>query len=162
MKAILRTLLKKLGLLNWIRKIRYKNQHRSHINQFKGQSHYDLHYKNIDLKFSLADPFSAIFFSYHFKNGVYEVEGLDAMLESVGENSIVLDSFAGSGTTAHAVLNLNKQDGGNRKFILIEMEDYAETITAERVKRVINGYGTTEATKGATRGSDKTRRRDSF
>lgn len=53
------------------------------------------------------------------------------------KNSIFLDSFAGSGTTAHAVLNLNKQDGGNRKFILVEMEDYAETITAERVKRVI-------------------------
>ena len=60
---------------------------------------------------------------------------------STDENSIILDSFAGSGTTAHAVLNLNKQDGGHRKFILIEMEDYAETITAERVKRVINGYG---------------------
>lgn len=56
---------------------------------------------------------------------------------STNENSIVLDSFAGSGTTAHAVLNLNKQDGGSRKFICIEMEDYAETITAERVKRVI-------------------------
>ncbi|PKM40917.1 MAG: site-specific DNA-methyltransferase [Firmicutes bacterium HGW-Firmicutes-9] len=56
-------------------------------------------------------------------------------------DSIVLDSFAGSGTTAHAVLNLNKQDGGNRKFILVETEDYAETITAERVKRVIRGYG---------------------
>jgi adenine-specific DNA-methyltransferase len=54
---------------------------------------------------------------------------------------IILDSFAGSGTTAHAVLNLNKRDGGNRKFILIEMEDYAEDITAERVKRVIKGYG---------------------
>lgn len=61
---------------------------------------------------------------------------------STDENSIILDSFAGSGTTAHAVLNLNKQDGGNRKFILIEMEDYANTITAERVKRVIKGYGT--------------------
>ncbi len=57
------------------------------------------------------------------------------------KNSIILDSFAGSGTTAHAVLNLNKADGGNRKFILIEMEDYASTITAERVKRVIDGYG---------------------
>lgn len=54
---------------------------------------------------------------------------------------IILDSFAGSGTTAHAVLNLNKQDGGNRKFILVEMEDYAEEITAERVKRVIKWYG---------------------
>ncbi|AZI33644.1 site-specific DNA-methyltransferase [Kaistella carnis] len=57
------------------------------------------------------------------------------------QDSIILDSFAGSGTTAHAVLNLNKEDGGNRKFILIEMEDYADTITAERVKRVITGYG---------------------
>ena len=57
------------------------------------------------------------------------------------KDSIILDSFAGSGTTAHAVLNMNKQDSGNRKFILIEMCDYAETITAERVRRVINGYG---------------------
>lgn len=66
-----------------------------------------------------------------------------------GSNFIVLDSFAGSGTTAHAVLNLNKQDGGNRRFICIEMEDYAETITAERVKRVIKGYGTNEGTGGS-------------
>lgn len=57
------------------------------------------------------------------------------------KDSIFLDSFAGSGTTAHAVLNLNKQDGGNRKFILCEMCDYAETITAERVRRVMKGYG---------------------
>ena len=53
--------------------------------------------------------------------------------------SIILDSFAGSGTTAHAVLALNKEDGGNRRFILIECEEYAHTITAERVRRVING-----------------------
>ena len=56
-------------------------------------------------------------------------------------DSIVLDSFAGSGTTAHAVLNMNKADGGNRRFILVEMMDYADSITAERVKRVIDGYG---------------------
>ena len=56
-------------------------------------------------------------------------------------NAIILDSFAGSGTTAHAVLNMNKANGGNRKFILIEMMDYADSITAERVKRVIQGYG---------------------
>jgi adenine-specific DNA-methyltransferase len=55
------------------------------------------------------------------------------------KNAIVLDSFAGSGTTAHAVLNLNQQDGGNRCFILIECEDYANTVTAERVRRVIKG-----------------------
>lgn len=57
------------------------------------------------------------------------------------EKDIILDSFSGSATTAHAVLNLNKEDGGNRKFIMVEMEDYAEDITAERVKRVIDGYG---------------------
>lgn len=69
---------------------------------------------------------------------------------STSKNDIILDSFAGSGTTAHAVLNLNKQDGGNRKFILIEMEDYAETITAERVKRVMSGYGEgSKATEGS-------------
>lgn len=60
---------------------------------------------------------------------------------ATGPNSVVLDSFAGSGTTAHAVLNLNARDGGNRSFILCEMMDYAETITAERVRRVVNGYG---------------------
>ena len=65
------------------------------------------------------------------------------------QNSIVLDSFAGSGTTAHAVLKLNQQDGGNRKFILTEMEDYAEHITAERVKRVMQGYAGQPGTGGS-------------
>ena len=55
------------------------------------------------------------------------------------EDSIVLDSFAGSGTTAQAVLSLNREAGGSRKFILIETENYAETLTAERVRRVIQG-----------------------
>ncbi len=55
------------------------------------------------------------------------------------KNAIILDSFAGSGTTAHAVLDLNKEDGGHRKFILVECEDYADKITAERVRRVIKG-----------------------
>jgi len=56
------------------------------------------------------------------------------------EDGLVLDSFAGSGTTAHAVLALNAKDGGNRNFILVECEEYADTLTAERVRRVINGY----------------------
>ncbi len=56
------------------------------------------------------------------------------------EDSIILDSFAGSGTTAHAILESNYNDGGNRRFILIECEEYADTLTAERVRRVINGY----------------------
>ena len=60
---------------------------------------------------------------------------------SMGKDDIILDSFAGSATTAHAILNKNQSDNGNRKYILIEMEDYAETITAERIKKVIAGYG---------------------
>lgn len=56
-------------------------------------------------------------------------------------SGVYLDSFAGSGTSGQAVLELNREDKGNRKFILVEMEDYAEDITAERVKRVIDGYG---------------------
>ena len=63
------------------------------------------------------------------------------------KNSIILDSFAGSGTTAHAVLDLNKEDGGNRKFILVECEDYADKITAERVRRVIKGVPKSKAEK---------------
>ena len=55
------------------------------------------------------------------------------------KDAIILDSFAGSGTTAHAALALNKEDSGNRKFILIECQDYADTTTAERVRRVIKG-----------------------
>ena len=62
-------------------------------------------------------------------------------IASTTDNDIVLDSFAGSGTTAHAVLSLNQKDKGNRKYILVEMMDYADSITAERVKRVIGGYG---------------------
>ena len=55
------------------------------------------------------------------------------------KDSIVLDSFAGSGTTAQAVLALNKEDGGNRRFVLVECEDYVDTLTAERVRRVVKG-----------------------
>lgn len=67
---------------------------------------------------------------------------VERVLQIAGEReALILDSFAGSGTTAHAVLNMNKADGGNRKFILVEMENYAGSITAERVKRVIDGYG---------------------
>lgn len=53
------------------------------------------------------------------------------------KEAIILDFFAGSGTTAHAVLELNKQDNGNRKYILIEQMDYIESVTVPRVKKVI-------------------------
>ncbi len=55
------------------------------------------------------------------------------------KNALILDSFAGSGTTAQAILELNKKDDGNRKFLSVECENYANKITAERVRRVIKG-----------------------
>ncbi len=79
---------------------------------------------------------------------------LEFILTVAGEkDTLVLDSFAGSGTTANAVLNMNKADGGHRKFILVEMEDYADSITAERVRRVIRGYGEGKNAVDGTGGS---------
>lgn len=79
---------------------------------------------------------------------------IEFVLKIAGDkDALVLDSFAGSGTTAHAVLNMNRADGGNRRFILVEMGDYADTITAERVKRVIDGYGEGKKAVEGTGGS---------
>ena len=67
------------------------------------------------------------------------------LLQTLKEKDLlVLDSFAGSGTTAHAVLDLNKEDNGNRKFILVELKKkICKKLTSQRVKKVINGYKTT-------------------
>ena len=66
---------------------------------------------------------------------------IERILEiATDDDSIVLDAFAGSGCTGQAVQSVNKKDHGTRKFILIEMMDYAETTTAERVRRVMAGY----------------------
>jgi adenine-specific DNA-methyltransferase len=67
---------------------------------------------------------------------------------STDKDSVILDSFAGSGTSAQALLELNKEDGGNRKFLLIEMANYADSITSERIKRIVNGFNDNEGTGG--------------
>ena len=71
---------------------------------------------------------------------------------AAGKDALVLDSFAGSGTTAHACLRLNQADGGARRFILCEMMSYADDTTAERVRRVIAGYGEGNRTVAGTGG----------
>lgn len=71
---------------------------------------------------------------------VKPVKLIEELLSHFSKDSIILDSFAWSGTTAHAVLNMNKKDWWNRKFILVETEDYAETITAGRIKNVVTWY----------------------
>ncbi|WP_255424303.1 DNA methyltransferase [Acidovorax sp. 93] len=68
------------------------------------------------------------------------------------KDALVLDSFAGSGSTAHALLKLNRSDGGHRRFILCETMDYAQTLTAERVRRVMAGYGDRDKEKAGLGG----------
>jgi len=76
-----------------------------------------------------------------FRNGKKPIHFLMHLFDIAGARSdkeaIIVDSFAGSGSTAHAVMEFNKKYIGKRKFILIEMEDYAKTITAERIKKSI-------------------------
>jgi len=81
------------------------------------------------------------------KPHLFATELLDWFTEP---DSIVLDSYAGSGTTGHAVLKLNNEDNGNRKFILIQVDEYdkkgnivnvCEEITTKRIRKVITGYG---------------------
>ena len=74
---------------------------------------------------------------------------IERILETATDpDSIVLDSFAGSGTTLHAVAKLNARDGGRRRCLLIEVEAYADTLTAERARRVLAGYGSTPGLGG--------------
>ncbi|MCE8162909.1 MAG: hypothetical protein I3273_00890 [Candidatus Moeniiplasma glomeromycotorum] len=75
------------------------------------------------------NPFSFPKSLWNVYDCLYAVVGND-------KNTIILDFFGGSGTTAHAVLELNKQDEGNRKFILCEQMDYIETVTKERIRKV--------------------------
>jgi adenine-specific DNA-methyltransferase len=74
---------------------------------------------------------------FSFPKSLYNVKDCVYAVVSNDKDAIVLDYHAGSGTTAHAVLELNKEDGGNRKFILCEQMDYVETVTSKRVQRVI-------------------------
>jgi len=78
---------------------------------------------------------------FSFPKSLYAVKDVIGIFTERGGRDIVLDFFAGSGTTAHAVLELNKEDGGKRKFILCEQLDYVEAVTAKRVKKVIENNG---------------------
>ncbi|BBB60258.1 site-specific DNA-methyltransferase [Undibacterium sp. KW1] len=84
---------------------------------------------------------SGAFTDFDTEKNVEVLDRIVGWITGENPNAIILDSFAGSGTTAHAVLNLNAKDGGNRRFILVETMDYAETMTAQRVRRVMTGYG---------------------
>jgi len=78
-------------------------------------------------------------FKFSFPKPVDLIKYIISMIDD--KNCLILDSFAGSGTTAHATLKLNAEDGGNRSFILVEMdENIAQNVTAKRVNLVAQGY----------------------
>lgn len=92
---------------------------------------------NHDAKTEIRDIFGGVVFDTPKPT---RLVGLLMQMVS-GPNDIIMDSFAGSGTTGHAVLNANKKDDGNRRFILVEMDNkISGEITAERLRRVISGY----------------------
>ena len=95
---------------------------------------------NDDGKKELAKIFGKAPFSY--PKPVSEVKHFLNMIPN--KNSIILDFFAGSGTTGHAVLELNQEDGGNRQFILCTNNEnnICEEVTYQRLKKVIEGYVT--------------------
>lgn len=83
----------------------------------------------------LKDLFGKSPFSY--PKSIYAVQDSIYVSGASAPDTIILDFFAGSGTTAHAVINLNREDGGNRKYILVETNEYFDTVTLPRVKKVV-------------------------
>lgn len=75
--------------------------------------------------------------TFTYPKSLYNVKECIQSIVGEDKNSIVLDFFGGSGTTAHAVLEINKEDGGHRKFILVEQMDYAESVTVVRVEKIL-------------------------
>ena len=75
---------------------------------------------------------------FGYPKSLYAVKDIIDIITQKRGNEIILDFFAGSGTTAHATLALNKEDGGNRKFILVEQMNYIHTVTCPRVQKVMD------------------------
>ena len=97
----------------------------------------------VDAKYSATEHGTALIkklFKEHnifsYPKSIYAVEDC-LKVSGLDEDSYALDFFAGSGTTAHAVINLNREDDGNRRYILVEMGEYFDTVTQPRVQKVI-------------------------
>jgi len=109
-----------------------------HLNKTEGQIASNW-FDNVGVNEDATDTLTEMNLEFQFSKPYTLIQKI---LEIASQpHSLILDSFSGSGTTAHAVLSLNQKDGGNRRFIGVEMMDYAENITAERIRRVIDGYG---------------------
>jgi adenine-specific DNA-methyltransferase len=102
----------------------YLSEHKALSSVIRDGSRGKKELENLGLDFTYSHP------------SVLYVTLLDAGLGSRARDSLVLDFFAGSGTNGHAVINLNREDGGKRKFILVEMADYFDTVLLPRIKKV--------------------------
>ncbi len=100
-----------------------------------------LKHLNADGKNELNDLMGEDTFSFPKPISLLKEIILGATFFQKDKDAIILDFHSGSGTTAHAVLELNKQDNGNRKFILVEQMDYVESVTVPRVEKVIEEQG---------------------
>ena len=86
----------------------------------------------------LRHVIGAMAHQFTFPKSLYTVmDCVEAATQTIDDSSIILDYFAGSGTTGHAVINLNREDDGKRKFILVEMSDYFDTVLLPRIKKVM-------------------------
>jgi len=109
----------------------------------KNQSHVVSIIREVGSVQSTGENLKSLDIQFPFPKPVGLVGFLSSMIAD--KNAIVLDTFAGSGTTGEAVLQLNKEDGGNRRFILVEMEPkIAREITFSRLKRISQGYSNTK------------------
>ena len=100
-----------------------------------------LKHLNADGKNELKDLMGEDTFSFPKPTSLLKEIILGATFFKKDKDAIILDFHAGSGTAAHAVLELNEQDNGNRKFILVEQMDYVESVTVPRVEKVIKKEG---------------------
>ena len=78
---------------------------------------------------------------FSYPKSIYTVKDAVEIFTDSKANDIVLDFFGGSGTTAHAIIELNREDNGNRQFIVTEQMDYIESVTSKRIKKVIEHFG---------------------
>ena len=97
----------------------------------------------IDAKYSATEHGTGVlkhlftqYNTFSYPKSIYAVEDCLRITELSDSSGIALDYFAGSGTTGHAVINLNREDGERRRFILVEMGDYFDTVLLPRIKKV--------------------------
>lgn len=101
---------------------------------------------------------TAIGIQFSYPKSIYNVQDcIDAGLSNKNKG-IVIDYFAGSGTTGHAVINLNREDNGHRKYILVEMGEYFNTVTKPRIEKIIYSMDTKDGIKGWKDGKPVSRR----